>query len=299
MNERFAVEPSACDSSFELKHLLEKFGPCTGRYLAAYPSTGWPDLLRRHIETWTPMEEMRAKRRLAQASETGALVAASRQTYDVEDTWAQNAERAQRSANPFNGVVVARNNAAGDFVSVEDFEVEPTAEERVRATAGEYVRASEPLLTASRDLHFIDPYFDPSRNLHAVVLAAMLRAAGEGKCRSATLWTSEQNLNNRTSTAEAVRAVAGIAKRSNFLFPKLLRFHAYTEVLGGSMRIHDRYLLCPRGAIRFEHGFQELRGGRKASVVPVPQKTHSDLVTLFMEDRHDLQVTRLEVLVQT
>ena len=297
MNERFAVEPSACNSSFELKHLLEKFGPFTGRYLAAYPSTGWQGSLRRHIATWTPMEEKRAKRRLDQAIETGALVAASRQTYDVDDTWTQNAERAQRSANPFKGVVVARLSAAGDFVSVEDFEVEPTAEERVRATAGEYVRASEPLLTASQELHFIDPYFNPCMNKHAVVLAAMLRAAAEGKCRSATLWTSEENLNNRASTAEAVRAVADIAKRSNFLSPKLLRFHAYTELPGGSTQIHDRYLLCPRGAIRFEHGFQELRGGRKASVVPVPQKTHSDLVTLFMEWRHDLQITQLEVAV--
>lgn len=297
MNERSAVEPSACDSSFELKHLLEKFGPFTGRYLAAYPSDRWQNLLRRHIATWTPMEEKRAKRRLDQAIETGALVTAYRQTYHDGDTWTQNTERTQRSANPFKGVVVARQSAAGDFVSVEDFEVEPTAEERVRATADEYVRTSESLLTASQELHFIDPYFNPCMNEHAVVLAAMLRVAAVGKCQSAILWMSEENLNKRASTAEAVRAVADIAKRSKFLSPKLLRFRAYSELHGGSTRIHDRYLLCLRGAIRFEHGFQELRGGRKASVVPVPQKTHSDLVTLFMEGLHSLQITEREVRV--
>lgn len=295
MNERFAVEPSACDSYFELKHLLEKFGPFTGRYLAAYPSVGWQGLLRGHIETWTPMEEKRAKRRLDQAISSGALVAASRQTYDVGDTWTQNAKRAQRSANPFKGVVVARHSAAGDFVSVEDFEVEPTAEERAHATADEYVRVSEPLLTASRELHFIDPYFNPCMNMHAAVLAAMLRAAAKGKCQCAILWTSEEILNKRTSNVEAIRAVADIAKRSNFLSPKVLRIHAYAEVPGGSAKIHDRYLLCPRGAIRFEHGFQELHRGRTASVVPVPQRTHSDLVALYMEGRHDLQITTLVV----
>lgn len=295
MNERFAVEPSACNSSFELQHLLEKFGPFTGRYLAEYPSSDWISLLRGHIANWTPMEEARAKRRLDQAIRARALVK-TRQIYDADDTWTKNAERAQRSADPFERVVVARHSAVGEFVSVDDFEVEPTAEERVRATASEYVRASKPLLTASKELHLIDPYLNPCMDKHAVVLTAMLSAAAAGKCQNATLWMSERVMGERALTTKAVsEALADIANRSKFCSPKLVRIHAYTE--RGSTKIHDRYLLCPHGAIRFEHGFQELGKGRRATVAPQSKKIHSELVSLYLEDRHDLQITRLAVQV--
>ena len=60
MNERFAAEPTTCDSANDLKHLLEKFGPVTGRYLAKFPASSWESLLRSHIEPWKDVEREKA-----------------------------------------------------------------------------------------------------------------------------------------------------------------------------------------------------------------------------------------------
>ena len=94
-----------------------------------------------------------------------------------------------------------------------------------------------------------------------------------------------------------MRAMTEIAKRANYSAPKLLRIQAYTEVPGGATRIHDRYLLCPCGTIRIEHGFQALPGGRKASIAPETQATHADLMSLFMEGKHDLKIISHDIQV--
>ncbi|HET6599480.1 MAG TPA: hypothetical protein VFG60_05915, partial [Burkholderiaceae bacterium] len=57
-----------------------------------------------------------------------------------------------------------------------------------------------------------------------------------------------------------------------------------------SVKVHDRYLLCLFGAIRFEHGFQELTGGRTARVSPENPSSHTTLVETFMEGRHDMDI---------
>ena len=73
MNERFAAEPTTCESAFELKHLLEKFGPTTGRYLATYPAQGWEKLLDTHTSEWSDLEREKAKTLLRAGASVDSL----------------------------------------------------------------------------------------------------------------------------------------------------------------------------------------------------------------------------------
>lgn len=290
MNERFAAEPTTCDSWFELKHLLEKFGPATGRYLATYPAKGWEKLLRDHMAGWKSTEEAKGNALLRRATEGHVLVRTC-VAYQEQESWVQNVERAQDTQDRFDGVVVSRSSA-GAFPSLDDLELPPTAAEPVIAKKGEYVRVSRTLLRESPELHFIDPYLDPCDADRKVVLQEMFGVAARGKCQSACIWVKEDRL--KRSMTETVSELARIARHAGFVDPRRLCLRAYTDA-GRDTRVHDRYLLSLRGAIRFEHGFQELTRNRTASVVPESLKSHFRLVSLFLEGRHDLGVENLVV----
>ena len=180
MNERFAAEPTTCDSAIELKHLLEKFGPVTGRYLATYPAQGWEELLHTHIAEWKDVEREKVKTLLRRAKEARAFVRSGGVNYEAEETWVRNVVRTQASQSRFDGVVVSRSSA-GAFKCLEDYELPPTAAEPVSAKKEEYVRVSRTLLLASPELHFIDAYLDPCDRDRQVVLREMLRAASRGR----------------------------------------------------------------------------------------------------------------------
>jgi hypothetical protein len=286
MNERFAAEPTTCDSAFELKHLLEKFGPATGRYLATYPTCGWEQLLGAHIAAWTDLEQERAKTLLRRAKETRSLVRRSDVSYEERDTWLQNIARAQAVPTRFDGVVVSRLSA-GTFPSLDDLDLPPTAAERVAAKTVEYVRVSRTLLNASPEIHFIDPYLDPCDADRQCVLRDMLHETVGGRCQAAFVWVKEGRL--KRSLTEATSALARTARSAGFVAPRTLSLRAFSDA-GCGIKVHDRYLLSLYGAIRFEHGFQQLTGKRTASVAPESGRSHLQLLNLFLEGENDLGV---------
>ena len=286
MNERFAAEPTACDSALELKHLLEKFGPMTGRYLATYPSSGWEALLQKHIEPWPEMQKAMANTWLRRAKEARALVR-SKGAYSEPASWLENIIQTQACASRFDGVVVSRTNA-GAFPSIDELELPPTSEERVAATWKEYVRVSGTLLRASTELHFIDPYLDPCNADRQVVLREMLRIASAGRCQAAYVWANDNEL--KRSQPETIAALRKIAIEAGFVSPwHSLHLRAFTDA-GRDVKVHDRYLLSLYGSIRFEHGFQQLTGNRTAKVSPESAVSHLLLVKTFLEGKNDLGI---------
>ena len=285
MNERFAAEPATCDSAFELKHLLEKFGPVTGRYLATYPANDWEARLQIHIESWGDAERAKAKVVLRRAKESRALIRATN-PYDERETWVQNITRTQSSESRFDGVVVSRASA-GTFPSVEELELPPTAAEPVTAKKAEYVRVSRTLLAASPEIHFIDAYLDPCDRDRHVVLQEMLQIAGRGRCECAYVWVSSNRLKHTSS--ETIAALRRTAEDAGFVSPRRVHLRAFTDA-GRDVRVHDRHLLSLYGAIRFEHGFQELTGKRTAKVSPEGPASHLLLLKTFYEGKHDLGV---------
>ena len=285
MNERFVAEPTTCDSAFELQHLLEKFGPVTGRYLAEFPASSWESLLRSHIEPWKDVERTEALLLLRRAREARALIRAGGSRYEERDTWMQNVVRAQDSASRFDGVVVSRTSS-GRFPSVKEFKLPPTAAEPVAARATEYVRVSRTLLVESPELHFIDPYLNPCHRDRQVVLEQMLRVASIGNCEAAYVWVSDNRLEGHDETVIALRRTAIDA---GFVNPRRLHLRAFTDA-GRDTKVHFRYLLSLYGAICFEHGFRELTGKRTAEVFPVGSIRHLLLFEQFHEGKNDLGI---------
>lgn len=293
MNERFAAEPTTCDTAFELKHLMEKFGPATGRYVATYPAKSWEQLVYGHIAGWSDLEQARAKTVLRRAKESHALVRSGNVPYADKDTWIQNVSRIQGAPLHFDGIVVSRSSAeAGVFQSLDDFELPPTAAERVAAKAVEYARVSHTLLRASPEIHFIDPYLDPCDLDRQVVIKELLSAATTGRCQAAYIWVREDRLKRPMS--EIALELGRAARSVGFVDPRRMIVCAFTDA-GRNIKVHDRYLLSIYGAIRFEHGFQQLAGKRTASVMPESSLSHDLLVRLFIEGENDLGVERIAI----
>ena len=286
MNERFAAEPSACDTALEFKYLLEKFGPATGRYLAAYPDVGWELQLRTHLEPWDELQRARALTSLRRAKEARSLVRSPGCAYEQSSTWLSNVEKVQMTMRRFDQVVVSRANA-GTFASIDDLDLPPTAAVPVLARAADYVRSSRMLLVTGPELHFIDPYLDPVDASRVRVLEEMLREAATGKCEGAVVWVAAGRL--KCSVGESIASLKRAALKSGFKAPRRITLRTFTDATR-SVKVHDRYLLCLFGAIRFEHGFQELACGRTARVSPENPSSHVSLVQTYMEGRHDMDV---------
>ena len=125
-----------------------------------------------------------------------------------------------------------------------------------------------------------------------VVLQEMLGVAAGGQCQSAYIWVREDRL--KRSMPETVSALVHVARHAGFVGPRRLYLRAYTDA-GRDTKVHDRYLLSLHGAIRFEHGFQELTGRRTANVVPESRSSHLQLVSLFLDGKHDLGVENLAI----
>lgn len=291
MNERYAAEPASCDSALELKHLLEKFGPETGRYLADYPSKGWEKLVLDHITNWKDIEQEKSKVVLRRAKESRKLIRNTKWIYCKQESWIRNIENTQAADYRFDGVVVSRSNA-GQYSSLDELDLPPTAEECVLARATEYARVAHEFIRMSPELHFIDAYLNPCSADRRNVLSEMFRVASVGRCQFIGVWMRESSLN--TMFNAACDAMTGIARHANFTRPCKLFMYAFNDA-GASTKVHNRYLLGTLGAIRFEHGFQELTGKRTADVAPVSKSIHDKLVSLYIDGENDLKIEKCEI----
>lgn len=284
MNELYALDPEACSNAFELRYLLEKFGPFTGRYGVQYPAS-WEQEVLRATATWSELDRMRAKEALHQARQRYAVLREKLEYVQSRD-WFENLEVIRRKGVALSGAVVRRPppTETKDIHTVDSLDLPPTTDERIRGTKDEYLRVSSALIRISPELALIDPYFTPSRRDHGSVLDAYLRAATSGPCKAVYIWAKPQEGHSEQDVARALRAVC---RGSGFRGAVTLRL--VDDSLSDEY-LHARYLLSIRGGIRFDVGFQETRRQREVDVSVVGKAVHDKLCRRFFEGEHDFRI---------
>ena len=190
--------------------------------------------------------------------------------------------------------VVPRSAKAEGFVTIDDLDLSPTADESIEAVTAEYVRVSRTLLLLSPELIFVDPYLNPCKTDRRDVLVAMFAMATKGKCRKITCWARESEVvgERRHSWEEVSTALSGILKAAAWPADRAFSYILVDDATA-RMKMHPRYLLSIKGAIRYDQGLQRLPKGRRNDVSPIGAGLHVELLKAYHEGMHDMKVERV------
>ncbi len=265
----FAVEPGCVAESFErFRYITEKFGFDHGRVISRLPARWEKAVLDQTSEKGVGRSRMVAKLRQMKRQ---SLISRSR-AFDPNLDWLCNAET-NHDSDPFHAVLAEKNprdrgfvfrvcNLAGDLPPLST-----PREERVPRTASALAASIELLLQVSREVIFVDPYFDPGKRRWQNTLREFLRVATE---RGHQLLRCEYHLRDKLGLAYFQ---SQIQSRIEPIIPaglsiKFIRWSdAQTEA-----ELHPRYVLTDLGGVRIEHGLDEKPGGANTDVSLLDQQ---------------------------
>ena len=298
MNEFYATDPKACQSAADLRTLLSWFGPFTGRYLATYPSD-WLRQIESRLGERGDIERARASTLLRRAKERSAVVSKAKLPWEETRSWVDNALPLRKPAGEaFDAVIGADEDAVNNdlVLSFDNHDPPTTSEERIASRPAEFVRVARTLLLVSPQIYLIDPFLDPLNQNCESVLSALMAVAAQGKAEGVVIWARASKVCGDPPSARIcskVRdALAGIAKRAGFNGPgRRFELKLVRDELSAS-KMHGRYLLSIKGGVRFDQGFAKLPKGRRMDVGPIGQQAHNELLTIYLEGKHDMVVVQ-------
>lgn len=281
MNELIALDPDYGTRGVELPYILRRFGLTEGRFIARLPKN-WKRSVEVCAESLPTLQQERVKVALQRAVERGALLPYS-DGRSIADEWIERAIAALLDKR-VAAVISDKHPAATMLDDAEDL-LTPARGERVLGTIDNYLRLARPLLLQSDEIAVIDPYFSFDTAGRRQVLAAIveqMRATAE----SVLVITRAERLMMGREPQESV------AER---MLRPLLKNGQRVEVFGvddaGSNRMHARYLLSVKGAIRFDKGF-ELLPDTNVDVEIVSPDIHHDLVRVYIGKEHGFSVRK-------
>jgi hypothetical protein len=288
MNEKFAIEPSACRNSMEWRYLLEKFGPFSGRYGIKFPDN-WQERLLKQVESQRWHEAEKVKILLRRADEEKALLDGKHRSRYVESKeWIENLE-ADPEAKVHLTNVILRKRRQDNQIDLDSLNFPPTAGERVPSDVNSFLRVSEVLLTIGPELYFVDPFLNVLRSDYGDVLIGMLRVASKGACTKIEAWCSERKVD--ADEREILSRITDIKKQSGFT-----RFPIHLHLVDDSSsqyKLHDRWLFTQYGGIGFSQGFQRQSRNRAMNVWPMDRKHLEDCWTNLREGNADFTVRQI------
>ena len=280
MNELYLANPIIIQTSKDLKFLLSKFGPYTGRYLIKYPNH-WSEIIIN--DDISDLEAERIKTILRRATQNLQIIAKSELFWDAKLDWNNNAKKILSFSDRKIECITQNSNEFG-FIDIEDFDPPPTTEERVFGLEDEYVRVSKILLLLSPEINFIDPYIDLERRNYFNVLKSMLMEASKGKCRRFIFWTRLSSISKYGLNNEVIFRLEDILQRlkNESRLPDSSKIEIYLlQDEADEKKMHARYLLSIKGGIRFDQGFQRLPKNRKVDISPIGKQLHDELLEQF------------------
>ncbi|GAW41512.1 hypothetical protein SH203_01920 [Brevundimonas sp. SH203] len=251
----FGLEPKVVGADWrQCKYLLEKFGFDRGRLIAAFPKQ-WQRAVHEAAADLSDMDRKRVETLLARAK--SALVRSGR-NYDPELEWFANAV-AQQAVSPFHAIIADQNSDGRDDVLVAadvDEEVplfQSSHGWQVQRTGAALAEAMGPLLSYSREIWFVDPFFSVLELPYVETLRTCLAAVAASGNVGAKLQIHYRENDRRPPTDELERRIprslAGVIPAG-----MSISLHAWAERDAGE-DMHARYLLTDRGGLSVEAGF--------------------------------------------
>lgn len=294
MNERFAADPDCFGNASELKGLLEKFGVFTGRYLVAYPDD-WEARLEKLKSSASPMDSSRISLMLRRAKESYGLIKMPLLIWMDHLSWGENASKLTLQTPPKLDRLVVPNGESKvppKAIPFDDWDLPPTAEERIPSTPEEYLRVMKMLLLISHELILVDPYLNPCNRFVSPVLTSLLTvmAGTNSKCKTVYCYARTRDvLSDQTTLADIKKSLQStLASVANIKSLKI-NFYLLDDSISTD-RMHDRYLLSVKGGVQLSQGFQTQRRNGKVTVSPMSPALHKEIWGTFMDRKTDMRI---------
>jgi hypothetical protein len=262
MLHEFAVDPVALSNWPSFRYITEKFGVSYGRLMSCFPKT-WKKMVYEACYGCQPIEKKRIEERLKHIDDR---LLPSNRAYEISRSWLDNAETQQATSRPFHAIISTENPRSRPDVLITD-ELNETAplwdvprEGRILRNAQALAACVRPLLQASCEVLFIDPYFDPSKHRYRRTLQYFFQAL-DGNHRIQRI---EYHLDgNRLAANFFCHSCSSLSR----ILPdgRHIRLIRWSQTSGGEA-LHARYILTDIGGIRVEHGLDEGEPGETTDV---------------------------------
>ena len=248
MNEEIALDPEIGRYIDRLENIRGKVGFYNGRFISRFPK-GW---FKRAIEyAKHGLTDDKAKRAedLLRKLKDEALLPSWRH-YNDEESWHANVTA---SAPPFDMRISA--TPVRDFLTATEVDEEDwkggQGEDLPIATVKNLLNALKPLLTQSRRLYLIDPYFHPTSNRSKELFISALGMAFGARCVSMTIIRNQKDWMPWAELRSHLQAIMNVPAFRG----KELRFCVARD-LGTQFVLHDRCIMSEKGGLTLDNGLQ-------------------------------------------
>jgi hypothetical protein len=222
-----------------------------------------------------------------QKAKADALISSGRAYDPSAGDWLDNA-LIQHAVDPFHAIIVSENRGTRDFILVADevdeaqpLMVAPNIWEVPRVAAS-LAAAMAPFLRSSKDILFVDPYFNIQDPRYKETLKASLAivAANRADGMRCEIHYGEHDRRPPPNFVEqnAGRWLAGV-------IPACLsvKLFGWKEKVGGA-DFHPRYLLTDRGGMNVEAGFSAEGGHQKVQLTLLDLELCREKLAAFSRD---------------
>ncbi len=254
----YAIQPEALADLSAIRFFLDQTGVSHGRMISRYPKK-WLAMVYSACDACRPADKARIEIRLNNIK--SKLISTGRPYDGNGTTWPENAI-AEHAREPFTGVILSDTDPAArseTIVSASNVDEDcpcwqVSRDSVVDRTAADLCRPATTLLRMSREVVFVDRYFDGGGN-HGRPLTAFLNEALTGVVPSRL----EYHFDDRASKAHVLDRLRHMLRFLPSLDGIPLRFVRWTE-LPEADGLHPRYILTEHGGIKYDWGLGEDSG---------------------------------------
>jgi len=252
----YAVEPSLLNTWNDFRYFVEQFGVSRGRLISRYPGK-WERMVHESLSSCSPIEKAKIVERLMRIQDR---MITRQSVWNPQKEWLPNAED-EHGRKPFRAILARTNPRAQGFVLEgqtvnEDHPLWQVQVSLHTARSPEEVAACVgPLLSISRRIVFVDPYFRSNNYEYRTLFAVLLELAVRGRFSdppSLGIFTSMKSGPNEQFLLDECRKFLPDVIPAGIQVAVTL----WSQRLDGE-EIHNRYILTDRGGVKFGNSLRQ------------------------------------------
>lgn len=255
MLKEFALEPRILSSWGQFRLVLAHFGISKGRLISRFPSK-WKKQVLEALNDAADLGDVDRKRIVESLLSIDDLMVSRQPEWNAGMDWLENAE-AEDGRNPFDAII-SIDNPRSYFRVVRFDEMDESnplfaqsPEQNVARTPEDFAREVAPLIRASAELVFQDPYFNPTVAKTSRIIGRLLKS-----CLNHPRQQPLRRIEFHTIYCENVLGFYEAAQRE---LPKYIPVGLTLRIVRWKQRtdgdgLHNRYVLTDRGGIKFPWG---------------------------------------------